>query len=63
MSHTLQISQTHIKEIHLTARKNKNAFNPLGQTHLSDGGDKGSRTPDLLNAIETLYQLSYIPNT
>ncbi len=25
------------------------------------GGDKGSRTPDLLNAIETLYQLSYIP--
>ena len=31
------------------------------QTHLTDGGDKGSRTPDLLNAIETLYQLSYIP--
>ena len=27
----------------------------------SSGGDKGSRTPDLLNAIETLYQLSYIP--
>ena len=27
-----------------------------------NGGDKGSRTPDLLNAIETLYQLSYIPN-
>ena len=27
----------------------------------TDGGDKGSRTPDLLNAIETLYQLSYIP--
>ena len=26
-----------------------------------NGGDKGSRTPDLLNAIETLYQLSYIP--
>ncbi len=25
------------------------------------GGDKGRRTPDLLNAIETLYQLSYIP--
>ena len=32
-----------------------------GQTHPADGGDKGSRTPDLLNAIETLYQLSYIP--
>lgn len=28
---------------------------------LRTGGDKGSRTPDLLNAIETLYQLSYIP--
>ena len=26
-----------------------------------NGGDKGSRTPDLLNAIETLYQLSYTP--
>ncbi len=26
------------------------------------GGDKGSRTPDLFNAIEALYQLSYIPN-
>ena len=34
---------------------------PLGAAFLT-GGDKGSRTPDLLNAIETLYQLSYIPN-
>ena len=25
------------------------------------GGDKGSRTPDLLNAIQALYQLSYAP--
>ena len=25
------------------------------------GGDKGNRTPDLLNAIQTLYQLSYAP--
>ena len=33
----------------------------IGETHVRDGGDKGSRTPDLLNAIETLYQLSYIP--
>ena len=24
-------------------------------------GDKGSRTPDLLNAIQALYQLSYTP--
>jgi hypothetical protein len=27
-----------------------------------DGGAEGSRTPDLLNAIQTLYQLSYDPN-
>ena len=27
------------------------------------GGDKGSRTPDLLNAIQALYQLSYTPGT
>ncbi len=27
----------------------------------SDGGAKGSRTPDLLNAIQALYQLSYGP--
>ena len=32
-----------------------------GATWFPTGGDKGSRTPDLLNAIETLYQLSYIP--
>ena len=32
-----------------------------GETRFTDGGDKGSRTPDLLNAIEALYQLSYIP--
>ena len=25
------------------------------------GGDKGSRTPDRLNAIQALYQLSYAP--
>ena len=25
------------------------------------GGDKGSRTPDLLNAIQALSQLSYTP--
>ena len=33
----------------------------LGFTEVSDGGDKGIRTPDLLIANETLYQLSYIP--
>jgi hypothetical protein len=29
--------------------------------HLLDGGAKGSRTPDLLNAIQALSQLSYGP--
>ncbi len=29
--------------------------------NLIDGGGMGSRTPDLLNAIQTLYQLSYTP--
>ncbi len=29
--------------------------------NLVDGGGMGSRTPDLLNAIQTLYQLSYTP--
>ena len=28
---------------------------------LISGGGKGSRTPDLLNAIQALYQLSYTP--
>ena len=49
-----------------------NAVSPINTQNLQNkktalgglfgGGDKGSRTPDLLNAIETLYQLSYIPN-
>ena len=26
------------------------------------GGDEGDRTPDLLNAIQTLSQLSYVPS-
>ena len=29
---------------------------------MKDGGAEGSRTPDLLIANETLYQLSYDPN-
>ena len=44
-------------------RKKKAGPLPPGVTDLSclDGGGKGSRTPDLLNAIQTLYQLSYTP--
>lgn len=26
------------------------------------GGDEGDRTPDLMNAIHALSQLSYVPN-
>ena len=26
------------------------------------GGDEGNRTPDLMNAIHALSQLSYVPN-
>ena len=29
----------------------------------ADGGDEGNRTPDLIIANDTLYQLSYIPCT
>ncbi len=29
--------------------------------NLRDGGAEGVRTPDLLNAIQALYQLSYDP--
>ncbi len=28
---------------------------------MKDGGAEGVRTPDLLNAIQALYQLSYDP--
>ena len=30
-------------------------------SHVSNGGDKGVRTPDLLTASQALSQLSYIP--
>ena len=42
-------------------REDQKRATPFVFAHKTDGGDKGSRTPDLLNAIETLYQLSYIP--
>ena len=43
---------------HLPNAKEKD---PNESNLLADGGDKGSRTPDLLNAIQALYQLSYTP--
>ena len=33
----------------------------MGNPFVEDGGAKEARTPDLLNAIQTLYQLSYDP--
>src|SRR6185312_2049998 len=36
---------------------------PLLQTAVLPSGAKGDRTPDLLNAIQALYQLSYRPKT
>ena len=34
----------------------------VDQSFWKDGGAEGVRTPDLLNAIQALYQLSYDPN-
>ncbi len=45
----------------VAARLQKKQKRNRSTVPLFTGGDKGSRTPDLLNAIETLYQLSYIP--
>ena len=35
---------------------------PSQSRKITDGGAKGSRTLDLLNAIQALYQLSYRPS-
>ena len=32
-------------------------------TRMDSGGDEGDRTPDLLNAIQALSQLSYAPKS
>jgi hypothetical protein len=49
----------------MTARENVLALAlktfTSGKVGGGDGGGKGSRTPDLLIANETLYQLSYTP--
>ena len=39
----------------------KKYAHPKVCVYVAFGGDKGSRTPDLLNAIQALYQLSYAP--
>jgi hypothetical protein len=38
-----------------------NGQRPERHTAKKDGGAEGVRTPDLLNAIQALYQLSYDP--
>lgn len=34
---------------------------PIRAAFLEIGGDEGDRTPDLMNAIHALSQLSYVP--
>ena len=46
----------------VVARRGRFGEPPLQHTDAWDGGAEGSRTPDLLIANETLYQLSYDPN-
>ena len=65
-SQTFQTAQTFYSKSWQSAANiiaaNSDTGTGLYLTDFGSGGDKGSRTPDLLNAIETLYQLSYIPN-
>jgi hypothetical protein len=42
----------------ISRKKGKNLYS---QALFCFGGGKGNRTPDLLNAIQALYQLSYTP--
>jgi hypothetical protein len=37
-------------------------FDIVSKLLIQYGGDKGTRTPDLLSAIQALSQLSYAPN-
>src|SRR5690606_385852 len=53
-----QISAISGKVSHESRDKNGQAKACPGDS----GGPEGSRTPDLLNAIQMLYQLSYRPN-
>jgi hypothetical protein len=47
---------------HLVPRQYREDTNaPHIDSMRKNGGAKGSRTPDLLNAIQALYQLSYGP--
>jgi len=39
------------------------AVSQTTRREIQEPGAKGNRTPDLLNAIEALYQLSYDPVT
>ena len=43
------------------APKPRRGWRPLPPTPLDPGGAEGSRTPDLVNAIHALSQLSYSP--
>ena len=51
-----------IKKVH-NSRKGKKRVCENSQTRMDSGGDEGDRTPDLLNAIQALSQLSYAPKS
>ena len=48
-------------EYHLPQSESAEAEGPVVLPIMPCGGDGGTRTPDPLNAIEVLSQLSYIP--
>ena len=50
------------KKVH-NSRKGKKRVCENSQTRIDSGGDEGDRTPDLLNAIQALSQLSYAPKS
>lgn len=64
-SQTLQPTRRRPKKLNFRRpagkRKALSSQGKQGFQTVEDGGAKEARTPDLLNAIQTLYQLSYDP--
>ena len=51
------VSQSSLRPLAITS-----GFDRIQEETKETGGAEGVRTPDLLNAIQALYQLSYDPN-